>query len=91
MLILHDIYNIRLCSSVYLLLFSYYLQHHCDKHAKNIRCVFFHLLCQAVHQLSVYLLKARPLLGVPPPAAQHEIIVDSVRATGRLWQVHLGA
>lgn len=49
------------------------------------------LLRQALHQLSVYLLKARPLLGVPPPAAQHEIIVDSVRTTGRLWQVHLGA
>lgn len=49
------------------------------------------LLRQALHQLSVYLLKARPLLGVPPPAAQHEIIVDSVGTTGRLWQVHLGA
>lgn len=49
-----------------------------------------HLLRQALHQLSVHLLEARPLLGVPPPAAQHEIIVDSIRTTGRLWQVHLG-
>lgn len=48
-----------------------------------------HLLRQALHQLTVYLLKAGPLLGVPPPAAQHEIIVDSLRTTRRLWKVHL--
>lgn len=50
-----------------------------------------HLLRHALHQLSMYLLKARPLLGIPPPAAQHQIIVDSVRTSVGLWQVHLGA
>lgn len=50
-----------------------------------------HRLRHALHQVGVYLLKARPLLGIPPPAAQHEIIVDSLRTSVRLWQVHLGA
>lgn len=49
----------------------------------------FRLLSKGLRQLSVYLLKARPLLGVPPPAAQHELIVDSVGTTERLGQVHL--
>lgn len=52
---------------------------------------WFHLLRQALHQLGVYVVKARPLLGVPPPAAQHEIVVDSIGTTGRLRQIHLGA
>lgn len=48
-----------------------------------------HLLRQALHQLTVYFLKAWPLFGVSPPAAQHQVIVHSIRTAGRLWQVDL--
>lgn len=48
------------------------------------------LLCQTLHQLSMNLLKARSLFGIPPPAAQHEIIVEPIGTSVRLWQVHLG-
>lgn len=51
----------------------------------------FHICYAVLHQLSVYLLKAGPLLGVSHPAAQHEVIVDPIRTAGRLWQVNLGA
>lgn len=49
------------------------------------------LLRQTVHQLRVNLLKAWSLLGVPPPAAQHEIVVEPFGTSVRLWQVHLGS
>lgn len=49
-----------------------------------------YLLCQARYQLSVHLLKTWPLLGIPPPAAQHQISVDCVRTAWWLWQIHLG-
>ena len=65
----------------------FFLTSKCDARWSGVSLLLRH----ALHQLSVYLLEAWPLLGVPPPAAQHEIVVDSLRASVRPRQIHLAA
>lgn len=61
----------------------------CESYFKNSEDLIS-LLCQTLHQPSMNLLKARSLFGVSSPAAQHEIIVEPIGTSVRLWQVHLG-
>lgn len=46
------------------------------------------VLRQVLHQLTVYVLKARPVFGISPPATQHQLI-DGIGATRWLGQVDL--
>lgn len=73
---------VRLTLSLYCLILCY---------SERVNLCISRLLYHTLHQLSVNFLEARPFLCIPPPAAQHQVIVDSIRTAGRLWQVHLEA